>query len=107
MKKLFGSICGILFLSTFASFGWDYDGHRMVNQVALASLPANFPAFVRIPAVQERIAFLAGEPDRWRNTPDLPLQHAQEPEHFIDIEELAACNLTPKTLPSFRYDFVS
>ena len=25
---------------------WDYEGHRMVNQVALAALPADFPAFV-------------------------------------------------------------
>ena len=107
MKKIFGSICGIFFLSTFAGFGWDYEGHRLVNQVALTSLPANFPAFVRNPAVQERIAFLAGEPDRWRNTPDLPLQHSQEPEHFIDIEELTNCGFTAATLPHFRYDFIS
>src|SRR5207245_10998215 len=55
-------------------FGWDYEGHRTVNQLALASLPADFPAFVREPANAERIAFLAGEPDRWRNVPDLPIR---------------------------------
>ena len=26
---------------------WDYHGHRTVNQLALKSLPADFPAFVR------------------------------------------------------------
>jgi hypothetical protein len=25
---------------------WDYEGHRMVNQLALAALPADFPGFV-------------------------------------------------------------
>src|SRR5882672_11497865 len=34
---------------------WDYEGHRLVNQLALASLPANFPAFVKPPAAQERV----------------------------------------------------
>ena len=29
---------------------WDYEGHRLVNQLALASLPTNYPAFVRLPA---------------------------------------------------------
>ena len=41
---------------------WDYEGHRTVNQLALAALPADFPAFVREPANTERIAFLAGRP---------------------------------------------
>jgi hypothetical protein len=91
----------------FSAHAWDYEGHRLVNQLALASLPTNFPAFVRTAEASERIAFLAGEPDRWRNTQDLPLQHCQEPEHFIDIEELPLCDLDPEMLPVFRYDFVS
>ena len=49
------------------SFAWDYEGHRVVNHAALASLPTNFPAFVLAPEARERIAFLSGEPDRWRN----------------------------------------
>src|SRR5262245_59333528 len=84
---------------------WDYEGHRVVNQLALASLPTNFPSFVRSPDVQERIAFLAGEPDRWRNVPDeFPLGHASGPDHYLDMESLAEHDLTPATLPMFRYD---
>jgi hypothetical protein len=86
---------------------WDYEGHRIVNQLALASLPTNFPAFVREPAAAERIAFLAGEMDRWRNTPDLPLKHYSFPDHYIDMEELADYGLKPELLPIFRYDFVA
>ena len=86
---------------------WDYEGHRVVNQLALASLPTNFPAFVREPAAAERIAFLAGEMDRWRNTPDLPLKHYSFPDHYIDMEELADYGLKAEMLPIFRYDFIA
>ena len=50
---------------------WDYEGHHAVNELALASLPTNFPAFVLDPAARDRIAFLAGEADRWRNITDV------------------------------------
>ncbi|MBI5767304.1 MAG: hypothetical protein HZA93_05875 [Verrucomicrobia bacterium] len=87
---------------------WDYEGHRMVNQAALASLPANFPAFARAPANAERIAFLAGEPDRWRNVPDLPLKQSggSWSDHFCDLEYLTEAGLDLATLTSFRYDFL-
>src|SRR5256885_325896 len=94
-------------LSTTKTSAWDYEGHRLVNQLALASLPANFPGFVRAPAAAERIAFLSGEADRWRNTPDLPLKHCNEPDHYIDLEELSLYGLKPESLPVFRYDFVA
>lgn len=86
---------------------WDYEGHYVINQLALASLPADFPAFMLTPAGRERVAFLGGEPDRWRNSIDLPLRNVNPPDHYIDLEELKPYGLTPKTLPSLRYDFVS
>ena len=110
MKKLSAFlIClGVaLFLAAPRARAWDYEGHHVINELALASLPKDFPAFALSPAARGRVSFLAGEPDRWRNTPELALQHAQEPEHFLDIEELADCGLTPETLPMLRYDFVS
>jgi len=109
MKRNLGCMLGsvIVLIGLQTASGWDYEGHRIVNQLALASLPTNFPSLVRTPEVAERIAFLAGEADRWRNSPDLSLQHCQEPEHFIDIEQLAQFNLKPETLPIFRYDFIS
>ena len=86
---------------------WDYEGHRIVNQLALASLPTNFPSFVHTPAAAERIAFLAGEPDRWRNSLSPVSKHAHGPDHFFDVDELATFGLTPKTASPFRYDFVA
>lgn len=84
---------------------WDYAGHRIVNQLALAALPPEFPAFVREPDNAERIAFLSGEPDRWRNVDDGPLSHAQKPDHFFDIEYLEEGGLPLKKLSPFRQVF--
>ncbi len=86
---------------------WDYAGHRMVNQLALAALPADFSAFVNTPAARERIAFLGGEADRWRNAPDLTFRHLNNPDHFLDLDDLARYQLTPEQLSPFRYDFVA
>lgn len=93
---------------------WDYEGHRAVNQLALAALPTNFPAFVRAPEAAERVAFLAGEPDRWRNqgdgrnpTDDVVLSHFSGPDHYLDLEQLADYGLTPQTVPPLRYDFTA
>jgi hypothetical protein len=106
MKKLL-LLSGFCALCTQSLFAWDYEGHRMVNELALATLPKDFPAFVLTPEAQGRIAFLAGEPDRWRNTPNLELKHANGPDHYIDLEELSLYDLKPETLPPLRYDFMA
>ena len=108
----------IRFVPTFAiallclvvppAHAWDYEGHRVVNQLALEALPADFPAFVKTPEARERIAFLAGEPDRWRNiTNDQSLPHCNGPDHYLDLEELADYDLTPQTVPPLRYDLAA
>jgi hypothetical protein len=106
-RLAFATILAGFLLSCAALRAWDYEGHRIVNQLALAALPKEFPAFVREPAAAERLAFLAGEPDRWRNVPgDLPLSHVNGMDHYLDLEELADAGLDPTTVSSFRYDFV-
>lgn len=98
-----GSLC---FAAQIAQ-AWDYEGHRTVNELALASLPTNFPAFVRSPAAKERIGFLAGEADRWRNVQDVTFGHVSGPDHYIDLEQLNDYGLKAEALPPFRYDFVA
>jgi hypothetical protein len=108
MKKIFAPLSVIVLILGLAASecrAWDYEGHRLVNQLALASLPTNFPAFVLTPAGQERVAFLAGEPDRWRNTPDLG--HFNGPDHYIDLDELEPFGLDFHSLTHFRYDFTA
>lgn len=97
-----------LMLPLTALHAWDYEGHRIVNSLALTSLPGDFPAFARTPAATERIAFLSGEGDRWRNVPDLPLKQSggSWTDHFLDLEYLPEAGLDPAKLTSFRYDFI-
>ncbi len=86
---------------------WDYEGHHAINELALASLPPDFGGFTLTPVMKDRVAFLAGEADRWRNVGDLPLKHFNGPDHYIDLEDLRWYGLTPDTLPLMRYDFVA
>jgi len=95
------------------ALAWDYEGHHAVNELALASLPKDFPAFALTPDAQTRIAYLAGEADRWRNITSLrdgtglALGHASGPDHYLDLEDIKLYDLTPATLPPLRYDFVA
>ncbi|PWU20455.1 MAG: hypothetical protein C5B50_03870 [Verrucomicrobia bacterium] len=107
LNKLNGKGLSLLLLSALPAVAWDYEGHRTVNQLALASLPTNFPAFVRVPAAAERVAFLAGEPDRWRNSQDVSLRQYSFPDHYIDLEQLSDYGLKCDGLPVFRYDFTA
>ena len=86
---------------------WDYEAHRAINLVALDSLPPDMPAFLRSPEARERIAFLAGEPDRWRNSTDPSLRHINQLDHFFDIEDLEPARMKFSDLSQFRYIFIS
>lgn len=97
----------VLFLAAPALRAWDYEGHRLVNLLALEALPTNFPAFVRGPAARERLAFLGGEADRWRNTPHYPLRHQNGPEHYFDFEDLTPLGLSATNLPPLRHEFIA
>jgi hypothetical protein len=94
------------FLFPSNTLAWDYLRHRFINQLALASLPKEFPAFVRELANAERIQFLGGEPDRWRNQRDRALRHLNGLDHYFDVEYLAQYQLKPAKLSHFRYEFV-
>lgn len=110
MKNTFSltaTLALLLAVSIQTSRAWDYEGHRAVNQLALAALPTNFPAFALTPAARERVAFLAGEPDRWRNSDEMTLSHYSGPDHYLDMEQLADYGLTPQELPLYRYEFVA
>ncbi|MGO8759116.1 MAG: nuclease [Terracidiphilus sp.] len=90
-----------LFLSSSLARAWENDGHRMINRLAVATLPTDTPAFLRTQAAAEEIEYLGPEPDRWRSPAEPELNAAQAPEHFIDLE--LADVFAP--LPRKRLDF--
>jgi hypothetical protein len=91
----------ILCLSALPAYAWENEGHRMINRLATANLPADAPAFLRAPAAIDEIEYLGPEPDRWRSPAEPELNAAQAPEHFINLELADA--LGP--LPHRRLDF--
>jgi hypothetical protein len=105
LLRLF-AICGLIVTSQGLR-AWDYEGHHAINQLAVTTLPTNFPAFARTARMTTRIGFLAGEPDRWRNTTDLSLRHVNGPDHYIDMEQLDIYGIKPESLPRLRYDFIA
>lgn len=84
-----------------AAHAWGNEGHRMINRLAVATLPADVPGFLRSPAAMNEMEYLGPEPDRWRSPAEPELSAAQAPEHFIDLEPADA--LGP--LPHRRLDF--
>ena len=110
VKSRFTLLLLLLLVAVLPLRAWDYEGHRTVNLLALASLPTNFPAALRDAAAQERVTFLAGEPDRWRNlqTTDRSFRHVNGLDHYFDVEYLADYyGMTAATLSPFRYEFTA
>ena len=88
-------------LSCISAHAWENEGHRIINRLAVTTLPADTPAFLRTQEAVEEIEYLGPEPDRWRSPAEPELNAAQSPEHFIDMELADA--LGP--LPHKRLDF--
>lgn len=85
------------------SFGWGDVGHRMINRLAMESLPADIPAFLRTPEAIGEVEYLGPEPDRWRSPAEPELNAAQAPDHFIDFEYADNIGILPRR----RYDYIA
>jgi hypothetical protein len=79
---------------------WGNEGHSAINRVAAEKLPPDVPAFLRNASAQ--LAYLAPEPDRWRETSELALKRSQEPDHFIDLEMVEGMELPPDRYSFYR-----
>jgi len=89
LRSPFRALLAIVLIILFApvpSSGWGPEGHLMINQIAASYAPAEMPKFFRDAGT--RLAYLASEPDRWRDKRDAQLKAAQEPEHYIDLERV-------------------
>jgi hypothetical protein len=99
------------------SLAWGADGHRMINRLAAAALPADAPAFLRNGAALDAMEYLGPEPDRWKNHAEEDLSATSSPDHFIDMEwaDLASvpctagqggCPANGRDFPHKRYDYI-
>jgi hypothetical protein len=98
------------FLLAFPSvaLAWDASGHLAITLLALDRLKAtsDAPAWIQDETTRQMIAWQSGEPDRWRGTRTPTLKHDNDPDHYIDLEDLAPYGLTLRTIPMLRHEYV-
>ncbi len=89
-----------------AAFGWGAAGHRMIGEVAVASLPDTLPAFLRTPQAIADVGEYSREPDRWRGAGKVA-DNDRTPAHFIDLDDegKTLTGLTLDQLPATRSDY--
>jgi hypothetical protein len=67
---------------------WGFSGHEMGGRAAAAALPAEVPAFFR--EARDRLGYLNGEPDRWRNPKEPAMNEAFNYDHYLWMENVPA-----------------
>lgn len=92
---------------------WDAPGHRTVTFIAMddfTALATDRPTFLADETARQMIAFQSSEPDRYRavrtGAVGATLKHENDPEHFLDVEDLGKFGLTLETIPPFRYEYL-
>ncbi len=50
----------------------------------------------------DQLAYIAPEPDRWRQPSELALKRFQEPDHFINLEAIQGMELPPDRYSFYR-----
>ncbi len=102
-----------LFVSVLTAFSvmdvcqaWDGSGHRMIARVALEGLSPDMPAWLKDEDSMVAAPDCAQMPDRWRSVRVAQLKHVNEPDHYLDVEDLEPLGMSLKTLPPLRNEFV-
>ena len=89
----------VMLVMTGTAVGWHTDGHELLARDAVALLPDEIPAFFR--AEVDIIGRLAIEPDVMKLRATTELRAAEEPEHYLDLEDLEG-----RKLPADRFAFL-
>ena len=92
------------------ALAWDAYGHRLIATVAMEGaatrLGSEAPAWMKDKAVIAAVAEGAVTPDRWRSIKTPQLTHLNNPDHYVDIEELADYGMSLQKLPPLRHEYV-
>ena len=101
-SALRNALLSVVILAVFfvPAWPWGVDGHMAINRVAAEKLPADMPPFLRNAA--DQLAYIAPDPDRWREPSELALKRFQEPDHYIDLESIQGMALPPDRYSFYR-----
>jgi len=100
-----------LYVAPPIALAWDAHGHRTITRLAIDGFAgANtlaLPDWLTSDRARAQIAYQSSEADRYRGTRSNYLAHENNPDHYLDIEDLATYGLTLETVPPLRYQFVA
>jgi len=89
------------------AYAWGGVGHIAITELALDAASTEMPEWINNALFRERVDFMCNEPDRRRGAGLATLNHENNPEHYLDIEQLGSdFDLVYEDLPPLRYDFV-
>lgn len=89
-----------------SAFAWGATGHRIIGRLAIESLPAELPGFLRTAQAVAAIGELAREPDRWKGAGKAH-DSDRDPGHFLDLGDDGRVLGGPAlgALPATRQDY--
>lgn len=79
MKRKFTLLAALVFVSSLATYGWGFFGHKVVHQLAIYGLPKQMQGFFY--KNQEYLVQQSVRPDERRNH-----DPEEAPRHFIDVD---------------------
>lgn len=95
------------------ALAWDAHGHRTITLLAMDAFEKSVDAtgekssiaWLLTPESRAQAGYQSGEPDRYRAIRAAQLKHENDPDHYIDIEDLEPFGLTFRTIPPLRYEY--
>jgi hypothetical protein len=102
-----GGVVGMLMVQSAAA--WDCNGHRAITLLGLDGLAAaapDAPRFLLDETARVMAASNACNPDRYRAVRSGYMAHENNPEHYLDVEDLAQFGLTLDTVPPLRNEYL-
>lgn len=118
MKITLRTMAALLAAAALAgnAMAWDAHGHRTIALLAIDVMDSDLVkakdadaaqlAWLLTPESRSEVGYQAGEPDRYRAIRSGQLKHINDPDHYIDIEDLSQFGLTLSTLPPLRYEYL-
>lgn len=96
-------------LAASTTFAWDCNGHRAITLLGLDGLAAaapDAPRFLLDETARVMAASNACNPDRYRAVRSGYMAHENNPEHYLDVEDLEQFGLTLDTVPPLRSEYL-
>ena len=91
------------------ALAWDAPTHRVITLLALERFHerAGTPTWFGEGDIQAQVADGSVMPDRYRSVKTVQLTHSNNPDHYIDIEDMDAYGMKFFEISQLRNDFIS